>query len=262
MWFILPIIPAGVELRDDSKLTKDHLGKIPGKYTPELNQWGGFYGWQGYQAKQRDLERWQGWQTKCETGIAIGLRLGIFLACDIDCDDMALAAEIEIRVTALLGMPFAVRRRHDSARRVMFYVHKLNVTPITKSRIAFEILETGEKCIVEFLGYGQQVVIEGPHAKGDMHYWQNSVGLIEGLEEGKKLPLEIHDVDKMMRGLKDWIEVDDRLELIKAKLPIGGVNDAAVAVSDLMSPALRQGPRAARGRGARDRHQSPVARSL
>lgn len=155
MYFILPIIPVGAELRDDSTLTPDHLGKIPGKWFPATRKWSGFYGWQAYQAKSTDLARWQEWQTQCETGIAIGLRLGIFLACDIDCNDMAVADEIELHVSMQLGRTFAVRRRHESARRVMFYVHKMNVAPITKSRIAFKILGTGEDCIVEFLGHGQ-----------------------------------------------------------------------------------------------------------
>lgn len=69
-----------------------------------------------------------------------------------------------------------------------------------------------------------------------MHYWQNDIGLIEGLERGKENPLEIHDVDRMLRGLKGWIEGDERLELIKASLPTGRVGDAAVRIDDLMSP--------------------------
>jgi len=87
---VLPIIPAGDPLREDSSLTADHLGKIPGKFAPALGNWTGYHNWQYNISTPAMLQRWQEWQ-RTTSAIAIGVRLGELLAVDIDCDDQAIA---------------------------------------------------------------------------------------------------------------------------------------------------------------------------
>ena len=60
--------------------------------------------------------------------------------------------------------------------------------PITKARFEFKILSSTEddRPAIEVLGQGQQVVAEGPHAKGAMHYWQDGIGLIEAFRRSSR----------------------------------------------------------------------------
>jgi len=60
--YILPIIPAGAPLKEDSGLTPDQLGKIPGKFFPGPKLWAGFYNWPNNMTTPTMLERWQHWQ--------------------------------------------------------------------------------------------------------------------------------------------------------------------------------------------------------
>ncbi len=238
--FILPIIPAGVELKKDSSLTAAHLGKIPGKWYPQPNLWSGFYGWQSHWANANDLERWQRWQGKDKANlpIASGLRTGLILAMDIDVNQEDIARDISSIIHATLGVPGAIRRRHGSSRQVLLYAHRLHTMPVTKQRISFRIKETGEECALEVLGEGQQVVIEGPHAKGAMHYWENDVDPIKGLDRLTSNLLVVDDIAKMMSQVRIYIEGNKRLELIKAKLPSGmsGERATAVSIEDIASP--------------------------
>ncbi len=216
------------------------LGKIPGKRRPD-GTWTGFYAWQSNRATPLMLERWQGWQDT--TGpFASAIRTGVFLAGDVDINDEAIAEEITVRVIASLGTPGATRRRFGNPRRVLFYGHMSNTDPIAKRKIKFRIIDTGEECAIELLGEGQQVVIEGPHAKGAMHYWQDDIGLIEGIDAMRDNLLTLKDVNNLIADLQRFIEADPRFELIKASLPGSSTGDRADAVSidDLMSPHVAE----------------------
>lgn len=235
--YILPIIPAGAELIEASKLSPEQLGKIPGKWFPQPRKWAGFYGWQAHRATRFDIERWHGWQDddKYGSAIALCLRTNYLPAVDIDVNNAAIAAEVRLLVQLRLGAPGAVRCRHGSPRQLMFYGHKPHTAPITKGRLAWTIVETGEECAIEILGHGQQGVAEGPHAKGAMHYWENGQGLIEGFETMRDNLLTIEDIDQMMVALRDWIDNDPRFERKKLSLPTGGTGEHAVSIEDLMS---------------------------
>ena len=92
--YILPIIPAGAPLKEDSGLTPDQLGKIPGKFFPGPKLWAGFYNWPNNMTTPTMLERWQHWQDpdQAATTFASGLRTGVVIAVDIDIDDEAVGA--------------------------------------------------------------------------------------------------------------------------------------------------------------------------
>jgi P4 family phage/plasmid primase-like protien len=180
--FILPIIPAGAKLGEESALASEQLGKIPGRFAWGPKEWYGFARWQAYRTRKGDLERWQEWQEPhlADSAIAIGLRLGVFIAIDIDINNHELADKAELICVMILGKPFCVRRREGSARRVLIYGHQARTMPITKARVAFKHPLTGDEInAIEILGDGQQVVIEGPHAKGMMHYWLDGKGPID-----------------------------------------------------------------------------------
>jgi hypothetical protein len=235
--YILPIIPAGAALREDSSLTPDHLGKIPGKFSPDLGTWTGFYNWQRNITTRSQLERWESWQGDGRPAIAAGMRTNVICAGDFDINDEEVLNEARARFIVALGiLPAAVRRRHGSPRCVLFYRQMQRVAPIHKSRLAFKIKATGELCIIEVLGEGQQVVIEGPHAKGAMHYWENDVDLIKGLPSFLANPITVQDIDRTMRELREWVENDDRFELAKLSLPTTSDRAAAVSITLLNSP--------------------------
>lgn len=238
--FILPIIPAGATLKEDSKLTPDQLGKIPGKFYAGLKAWSGFYAWQASRAKHFDLTRWQGWQDKdqADTAIALALRTGEILAIDIDITDEVIAEYVTCLIIAMMGMPGAIRRRPGTGRRMLFYGHKPHTAPVSKSRIAFDILATGEKAAVEVLGYGQQVVAEGPHAKGALHYWQDGIGLIEGYQTMAENLQTIESIDQMMVQLRNYIDGDERYERTKFAAPSMREAVDAIKIDNLMSPHI------------------------
>src|SRR5271170_6482082 len=122
-------------------------------------------------------------------------------AVDIVTDDEALADEIHPRFILALGLPGAVRRRYGSSRRVLFYAHRAGTAPITKSKLEFEETARARKHLIEFLARGQQVVIEGPHAKGAMHYWQGGRGLLDGVETLLANRVTLEDVGRVMAEL-------------------------------------------------------------
>ena len=238
--YILPIIPVGAKLRADSKVVPEQIGKIPGRYFPGNGEWSGFRAWSTNRTTSTALEHWQVWQSPtpdgCGVSIAIAIRTKIVLAVDIDADDEEVANDLELHVIMMMGHPGAIRRRHGSPRRVMFYAHNVRTMPVTKMRLEFKILATDQKAAIEILGDGQQVVLEGPHAKGAMHYWQNDVGLIEGLDALRRNQKTVDDFDALMLHLKGWIDTDDRFERVTMKLPSHGERGESIPISDLMSP--------------------------
>jgi hypothetical protein len=117
--FVLPIAPVGAKLAEDSSLTAEHLGKIPGTWSASQRVWYGYPGWQKLRTKKQDIEKFHHWQDpdKCDTAIALALRLGEIVAIDVDANDQWTAEEIELLARIELGEPLCVRRREGSARR-------------------------------------------------------------------------------------------------------------------------------------------------
>src|SRR5215469_17058292 len=104
----------------------------------------------------------------------------VFNAVDIDIEDPEIADIIESYAVGRLGATPAVRLRHASARRVLIYERDQHTAPISKQPLTFKDANGAEHA-VEFLARGQQVVIEGPHAKGRMYYWRKG-----GLKENRE----------------------------------------------------------------------------
>jgi P4 family phage/plasmid primase-like protien len=253
---ILPIIPAGAQLKPDSSLTAGHLGKIPGRWLSNEKVWVGFHQWQLNRARKGSLQRWEAWQKETGVAIAIGLNTRIFHAFDIDTDNVEIADFAEALIVTCCGAPLAVRLRHDNpARRVLIYEFNQHTMPIHKHVLRLrtkpkEVEEPEEKeaetHIVELLATGQQVVIEGPHAKGSMHYWRDGKGLIEAYSAGKvnrydlgkKGEAAMLDGDKAaeaMRTLRDQADAKG-IEVVKAALPTPSERRDAVPIKAPLSP--------------------------
>jgi hypothetical protein len=135
-----------------------------------------------------------------------------------------------------LGVTPVVRRRDGSIRCVLIYRHKAGTQPIRKFAGA-HVDEQGQKQLIETLGTGQQVVLEGPHAKGAMHYWEGDRELVDHLDEIPQITVKM--VGEFYRELDELAVKVFGFEKHKLSLPGGGGNRAAaVSITNLTSPHL------------------------
>jgi len=74
-----------------------------------------------------------------------------------------------------------------------------------------------------------------------MHYWENDIGLIEGHGTMRRHLLTVHDVDALMKDLKEGVDRDERLERIRLSLPTMRDRAAAVSITNLASPHYAKG---------------------
>jgi putative DNA primase/helicase len=225
--YILPIIPAGAKLKETSKISADQLGKIPGLYDADAGAWVGF-AWPNNRATKKTLEWYEVWQREAGTAIAIALNTALWHGLDVDSDKKEFRDTVWKLADEHFGATPVVRCRAGSVRIVLFYRHEDHTAPIRKFRGAFEDKD-GVKHVVEFLARGQQVVIEGPHAKGAMHYWHNG-GLIENVD---KIPtVTVEKVNTFFRALEDWALANGYVKH-KLNLPTGSNRAAAVSITNL-----------------------------
>jgi phage/plasmid-associated DNA primase len=234
--FIIPIIPAKnadgtpTTLRPSSSLEPENLGKIPGLWYDD--GWTGFGAWQNHRSTASNLRVWQGWQDKTGVAIPIGFITADVHAADIDSDKQEIVDAHVALLNKHLGTSMVVRCRNKSTRCVLFYKHEDHTAPIRKYRVAF-IDKEGVKHAVEFLAGGQQVVAEGPHAKGEMHGWLHAIGLVEGYDELPVVNIEM--INAWEQGARQWVR-DQGFTLEKGSLPSRSDRAAAVSITNLMSP--------------------------
>lgn len=164
---LIPIIPPGVALSSKSKLnfgTRDSRGKIPGRKIAD--GWVGFPDWTEYRATIHDLAEWQ------SSNAGIGLQGRLYPALDLDVDDEELADALQSAAETYLGE--APTRFGRGARRLLPYAAE----GLTRRAFSFQRrVATPETMpvdgeppaeavhVVEFLGDGQQYVVEGIHPK-------------------------------------------------------------------------------------------------
>lgn len=232
--YILPIIPAGATLKPESKLKPEMLGKIPGRYSPDVRAWAGLYQWQLHRGTARSLAIFESWQLDAGP-VACGINTRNFPCFDIDCNDPAIADQVENIIALEIGASPVVRLRHGSARRTLMYERDQRTAPITKHRRIFQD-EQGQTHMVELLADGEQTVIEGPHAKGAMHYWRSG-DPIENREWLKNKLITGDDIVRAMNALSTWIDATPGIEMVKAAGSSGASGSAsAVKITDLTSP--------------------------
>ena len=100
MKYILPAIPRGAKLTEQSKITEGHLGKIPGLWKRDQTAWAGFHGWQDYHQYMNatTLQRFQEWQyvagpeeTNFMVVIPVCLNTREYIALDLDTESVERA---------------------------------------------------------------------------------------------------------------------------------------------------------------------------
>jgi hypothetical protein len=230
--YILPIIPVSAKLSPNSGISPQMLGKIPGRYHLLEHHWVGFGGWQSNRPTQTQLERWELHQL--DTGpTAMGLITGEIVVIDCDSDDAEYVALQRRLAEEHLGITPVVRCRDGAVRVQLFYKRKPR-TPFIKKRLTSFRDSDGVKYLTEVLGHGQQTVIEGPHASGKMHYWENG-GLIEHANAIPEVTLD--ETDAYVNAVAEASQAMG-LEKIRISLPTASDRAAAVRIDDLMSPHL------------------------
>jgi phage/plasmid-associated DNA primase len=230
--YVLPIIPVGAKLKATSKLTADHLGKIPGLIS-DNGEWTGFP-WQNHVTKQTTLEIYEAWQVEQRLIIPLGLRLGdILVGLDLDIENILYRDLVWQLAEEHFGITPVVRCRDGSIRVVLFYRHKAGTPPIRKFAGAY-VDEQGQKQLTEMLGTGQLVVAEGPHFKGKMQYWLDDRELVDHFDEIPEITSE------MVSGF--YLQLNDLSVNVfgftkhKLALPTGSNRAAAVSITNLKSP--------------------------
>jgi len=235
--YVLPIIPVGATIKAASSLTSAHLGKIPGVMSGQNGEWVGFPAWQTNVTTKGMLLAWQTWQSTWNLIIPLGLRTGdMIVVIDLDIENETYLTAVRDLVTQHFGETPVVRRREGSIRCVLVYRHKAGTQPIRKFAGAY-LDEQGQKQLVETLGTGQQVVLEGPHAKGAMHYWEGDNELVDHLDEIPEITSD--QVSAFYMELDGIATVAFGYTKHKLSLPGRGSSDRrAIKVADPESPHL------------------------
>jgi hypothetical protein len=173
---VLPILPPEATLIAGSKVAHDHRGKIPGEYHETVNKWTGFPDWTTRTFATTDIQRWDIWPDA-----NIGLRAALFPAVDIDCSEASFVDAMLALVFEVFGET-SVRGRENSARVLLPYRLRVRDEPPPKMRVVLHRSDLDPEAI-EFLGRGQQYVIEGVHPTGARYAWRGMSPALLGSEE-------------------------------------------------------------------------------
>lgn len=164
---LLPIIPVGAALTDNTRLMPHDIGKVPGLLY-EGGRWGGFPGWQTVEAEPARVAYWG--QLAAQYGAGVGLQARRWPAVDIDVMDATMSANLGVLAEAILGT--APERIGRAPKRLLVYRLADGAEPIKKRRVEFYLPGDDTKHAVEVLGRGQQYVVQGTHpGTGQPYAW-------------------------------------------------------------------------------------------
>lgn len=182
--WILPIIPVGARLSENSKIPPENIGKIPGQFYPHAGVWSGFAGWSKQATNGgRVFHIWDIWYPKDEQ--TIGLQTGRFPSIDADVNE-AWQADIVRQVSYKVFGQTIVRGRGANSPRQLLMYRLVEGDFIPKYRRVYAGPGVPEFA-VEILGKGQQCLIEGLHPKGGRYEWTAN-GEGEGVASMLQLP--------------------------------------------------------------------------
>lgn len=190
---VISVTPPGAPLSPRSKLTVASLGKVPGRRNKE-GLWGG-YDWLRHETDRVDCARWE------RAGANLGLRTEHFPALDLDVTDATTAKGLCKLAHRLLG--FAPERIGRAPKRLLLY---RTDTPFTRMRLWLSRGEgdTAEHHLIEFLGVGQQAVVEGQHpATGNPYRWTTDP--LDGGAEGLS-SINVSDADAYLDAASEWLQ--------------------------------------------------------
>lgn len=181
------VIPPDAELSPNSKIAPESRGKAPGMPGPT--------GWYGYDWRSAGPWHSEDLETARAQGANIGVRGDWFPALDVDVDDQALAELVIGHIALTFGRP---PRRHSRAPRAVFMFR--SETPLPRRQLY--VFRDGVKVgLVEFLGSGQQYVVEGKHQSGVEYRWDpepTTADSIPGIAAG--------DLDYFLGSLGTFLE--------------------------------------------------------
>lgn len=163
---LLPIIPTSATISPKSGLSPSNVGKSPG-VPNKSGQWTGFIGWSDHQTSEQDLLKWASWGV-----VSVGINCRKHPCIDNDIDDPVLSAQVSNIITQ--SHPTAVRTRDNSPRRSFFFT----LAPGEISRAKRRIILKDDLGQVEFLGFGSQSVLYGPHQSGAMQTLTGTMAVI------------------------------------------------------------------------------------
>ncbi len=197
--WLLPIIPLDAKLSDHSKLTPEHLGKIPGLMNDD-GTWVGFEKWTIAKVPAGVLPRWDAWYTPPRVP-TVGIAGRLFPCADIDIKDKSFAELAQGVAEDILGKTI-VRGRPNSEKRLLMYQLDQPCDFVHKIRRVYKHPDTGEDMPVEVLGLGQHYLIEGMHPSGVLYEWaEGKTPLLAGAESLPKVTVaKMHEFFKELDG--------------------------------------------------------------
>jgi predicted P-loop ATPase len=218
---LLPILPRDAEVSPASPNRENLLksrGKVPGRYRRE--GWVGFLQWPEHLASEADVARWSNWFDRL--GAGVGLQGRRFPALDIDVEDAAIVALVRQLAESMLGAgPVRSRGTHKCL------IAYRSDDPIPKRSIAFSLPGHVDaagnpiRFLVEFLGFGQQYLVEGTHPSGKVYRWTNG-SLVENGPKGLAL-VTAQAVDAFLDALKTELVSEFGAILVPGSLSAGAV---------------------------------------
>jgi hypothetical protein len=173
--YIRPGIPPDGILAPGSKIEPEKRGKVPGLWFGK--DWIGLpREFQDKAASSSSLTGWDGWPTE-----SVALRCGQFIGVDIDTDDPALAGAIRAAAERILGLA-PVRGRPGSAHCLLVYRLAEGTAPRGKQTLAWRLLGEDPGAapahLLELLGAGGHMMIEGVHPSGTRYEYRDGQNLL------------------------------------------------------------------------------------
>jgi hypothetical protein len=157
---VIPVIPPGAPLSPSTRIKPEARGKAPG--------FKGRFGWRSFdwlsrQTTEADIADWS------RDGANVGLRATRFPGLDIDVTDPDIADMLADLADRHLG--HAPARTGRAPKRLLLYRLADGQAPMTRRRLWFKGPDD-TKHLIEFLGHGQQFVVDGRHpATGRPYAW-------------------------------------------------------------------------------------------
>lgn len=174
---LLPIIPPGGKVSKNSGIKQDQIGKIPGVYSYARKEWYGLTGqWAIKGLSQEQIDKSIAWPTD-----SVGLRAEHWPALDLDVNTEAVRDLVISLAEQRLGN--APTRIRDNAPRALLVYRHTGEEPLRKMKLVFKC-DKGVSHAVEFLGLGQQYLINGTHQSGSLYEWQENADLATWGAEG------------------------------------------------------------------------------
>jgi len=255
---LLPILPPDATINPESQAYDNLMasrGKVPGKLSKD--GWFGFGGWTTNTSTVTQRKQWSAW------GCGIGLQGRNFPAIDIDIDGGALADEILREAVFAIGL--GPVRTGRAGRLLTAYAGK----GLRKRRLAFRVprgpsdpapdlarggaelpepgrvvddVDPGDGSLgpvyaVEFLGDGQQYIIEGIHPKtGRPYTWREGQGLLDFGAAGLT-PVTDDDLDDFFARVVDLVLARGG-EIVRHEGGGGSGDRTSVEQGGLRAPSL------------------------